>query len=358
MSSLPVIFNQQQKQAITTNLVRIKFLTAVMWILIIASFFALVGATADGEARSYSAPWHAIWLWCVVPAGLFWLIRLGMRFIVRGRLWATVASSLADANGSKDGNGSIKSLRPKPILNQHSIVLADATSYSTASDIAFTLNGVQITTAELEAVYSVSGDKLNALAGGSLDVRLKLRVFTFRTSQYMPHIFISSRKRSLYTPNSRNMGLIDEKLPQRLKFQALEGDFNDFFDVYAIDNNAIDILRILSPDVMIELRDQGVEFDIEIIDRDIYFYVEPSIITPEQIEAILDKAVRLARSLGSEMNRGSFYDRPTNAYIPVRRTKFYGATIAARFSLVAGGYLAYVIAAVLVGEAIASLYTS
>ncbi|HEX6258111.1 MAG TPA: hypothetical protein VFZ48_01370, partial [Candidatus Saccharimonadales bacterium] len=52
----------------------------------------------------------------------------------------------------------------------------------------------------------------------------------------------------------------------------LEGDFSQFFDVYAPKNHGIDALTILAPDVMRTLLQQEAVCDIEIIEDRIYFY--------------------------------------------------------------------------------------
>ena len=53
---------------------------------------------------------------------------------------------------------------------------------------------------------------------------------------------------------------------------ALEGDFNEYFTLYAPKQYERDALYVFTPDVMAKLIDNGAQFDMEVIDDELYIY--------------------------------------------------------------------------------------
>lgn len=350
------LLDSERTRALSAQLAQIRVLTIILRVAVGLSALALVGATADGELGNYGTDWHALWIGCAVVVVALWLMRLVWRGIIRQRLWAVLGRDTRGDQRPQTLNEVVANGSQSTIMRPHSVVVAGASSYETSQVLTLKIDRTPVITAEVQSTFTIAKRALAWSSGGGLQLGLTLRLFTFTTPQYMPHIFITSKRQSVYGLNTRNMGLIDERLPRNLKFPGLEGDFSRYFEIFSPDKAAIDILRVMSPDVMIELRDHGVDFDIEIIDDRFYLYLEPSTSSPAQLETVLTAVGKVVAAFAGELGRSRFYDEPTGVYIPAKVRGFYGTIILARFSLVAGGYLLYTIVAVLAGEAIASLY--
>ena len=81
-------------------------------------------------------------------------------------------------------------------------------------------------------------------------------------SRRLPHLYLDGRRNKVGTHPERYDA-------QKLK---LEGDFSQYFTVYAPPHYQVDALQILTPDVMAKLRDFGTNFDFEIVDNYLYIY--------------------------------------------------------------------------------------
>jgi hypothetical protein len=91
-----------------------------------------------------------------------------------------------------------------------------------------------------------------------------------------PHIFIDGRSQNRFGRYSRDMWSLHKRLSSNDKLSQLEGNFSNYFDVYSADKNAINALSIVTPDVMLQLRDHGFSFDYEIYDGHVYILHELS----------------------------------------------------------------------------------
>lgn len=89
-----------------------------------------------------------------------------------------------------------------------------------------------------------------------------------------PHIFIDGRAQNKFGRYSRDMWSLHGRLSRKDKIQRLEGNFSDYFSIYSADKNAIAALSIVTPDVMLQLRDNGLSFDYEIYNGHIYILHE------------------------------------------------------------------------------------
>lgn len=106
----------------------------------------------------------------------------------------------------------------------------------------------------------------------------------------VPNMLLDSKK------NNYMHGIMSN-LPQSFdKSQTikLEGNFNDYFTLYAPENYGRDAFYIFTPDVMAALIDHGSDFDIEVLDNDLMFYRMQSINLESEDEikgllAVLDK---------------------------------------------------------------------
>lgn len=88
---------------------------------------------------------------------------------------------------------------------------------------------------------------------------------------FLPHMVLDARR--------NNIRLLSKTLPDTLMLGIdrnqtlrLEGDFNDYFTLYAPRDYERDALYIFAPDLMALLIDETQQFDAEIIDSKLYFY--------------------------------------------------------------------------------------
>ncbi len=109
----------------------------------------------------------------------------------------------------------------------------------------------------------------------------------------LPHLFVASKphsKKRLLNPG--NLWSLTTKLDPAQKLQDLEGDFGKYFEVYTTHTETDDLvfkkeadaLRVLTPDVMLALRDDGFDFDYEIHENHLYVMHEPNLLTAAELE--------------------------------------------------------------------------
>lgn len=123
-------------------------------------------------------------------------------------------------------------------------------------------------------------------------------VATFQLAQPMPHLFIDGLGQNIMTTNSPNLWALAKLISRRNKLPSLEGNFSDYFQVYAAGNDAIAALSVLTPDVMLKLRDNGFYFDYEVYRDHLYIISEPNFIRrygfacyTESISAVLHEII-------------------------------------------------------------------
>lgn len=87
-----------------------------------------------------------------------------------------------------------------------------------------------------------------------------------KLNRKLPHIILDSKKNGSGAI-ANNMLFLDQS--QKL---ALEGDFNDYFDLYVPNGYERDALYIFTPDVMAVFVDETDSFDAEIIDDNLFIY--------------------------------------------------------------------------------------
>lgn len=132
---------------------------------------------------------------------------------------------------------------------------------------------------------------------------LRLYVIALKLPEKVPHIFIASKNLSRKKLNKpSNLWALTQQLDPSQKMTALEGNFGEYFDVYTphLESDGltyekeIDTLRVLTPDVMLALRDEGFNFHYELYEDHLYVIVEPNILTAAELEqfvAALDAAM-------------------------------------------------------------------
>jgi len=86
----------------------------------------------------------------------------------------------------------------------------------------------------------------------------------------LPHMVLDSKKN-----NSKVFGVSFSNLPvsfDKDQVLSLEGDFNNYFTLYAPEKYKSDALYVFSPDLMALFIDESMSFDAEIIDNELYIY--------------------------------------------------------------------------------------
>lgn len=132
------------------------------------------------------------------------------------------------------------------------------------------------------------------LTKDDLSFDVELLVLAVDLKQKVPHIFIDGKSQNRKTRHNKNLWFLASKLTKDQKIQALEGDFNKYFEIYTPAKTAnndyareIDILSIMSPDAMLALRNEGYDFDYEFHGQHLYIIHEPDILTTDGFEAYI-----------------------------------------------------------------------
>lgn len=138
---------------------------------------------------------------------------------------------------------------------------------------------------------------------GKNSKRREFGVIEVKLTRRLPHILLDSRA---------NNSLGFSNLPSFRSSQhlTLEGDFNDYFNLYVPDGYERDALYLITPELMALLIDLGANFDIEIVDDRLYIYSsrEFSLEKKQTIEQIF----KLVGVLGAEVLENSSRYADTN----------------------------------------------
>ncbi len=120
-------------------------------------------------------------------------------------------------------------------------------------------------------------------------------------SRHVPHMVLDAKKNNFLSltnlPDSFDRS-------QRL---TLEGDFNDYFDVYVPQEYERDALYVFTPDVMQALIQHGRKFDIEVIDNELYLYstMHTNLTSEEALKELLTVVATLREELLDQTRRYS-----------------------------------------------------
>ncbi len=118
-------------------------------------------------------------------------------------------------------------------------------------------------------------------------------------TRVLPHMVLDNTKNNVWKISNLPVQFDrDQKL-------SLEGDFNNYFTLYAPEEYERDALYIFTPDVMAAFVDSGYTIDAEIIDNNLYLYCENS---PRLTnEKFLNTLYGLIQSIGDKLERQSDY---------------------------------------------------
>ena len=124
----------------------------------------------------------------------------------------------------------------------------------------------------------------------------------------VPHIFIDSTK---------NNWIFGETLDvfKRADMVQLEGDFNDYFRIFAAKDYGIEVFTLLNPAFMQQLIQRATGFECELIDNKAFVYVNNVIIfNQDSITKMFEAAEFLILNLDKQLDTFKFhpYEKTTN----------------------------------------------
>lgn len=116
----------------------------------------------------------------------------------------------------------------------------------------------------------------------------RLGVTKIKLNKKFPHIILDSKQDS-----SISIGVFSFDRSQRLE---LEGDFNNFFNIYGPKEYEIEVLQILNPSVMQSLLSINEPMDIEIIGKYLYIYNSGALRNKQTFQAIFNAISQITSS--------------------------------------------------------------
>lgn len=124
----------------------------------------------------------------------------------------------------------------------------------------------------------------------------------------VPHMVIDS----LVENSSLSVLPIHFDASQQIK---VEGDFNQYFALYAPDTYAVSMLSIIGPDVMWALMQHAAACDIEIIDNNIYFYWPLTAQTKADYDRMFATIDAVVGEVGRKLTTGNIYTSEMQAQV-------------------------------------------
>jgi len=224
------------------------------------------------------------------------LLTVGAGYMIRGICKGRITDSMFEAYADNDDVVTLSSYDDKPLPVGGPVLRAGAIRLEATSYIERTLAGrsLQLTKARF----------WHQLGGGEPTTRSDARQFaldyvilTVDAGKNLPKLFIDGRSQNRFKGTASNLWALSKKLSRTERLQDLEGDFPEFFTVYASKGTQTEALSILAPDAMIRLRDRGYQFDFEIDGRWLHIIHEPSIGSIEEFEAFFESMRSMADEL-------------------------------------------------------------
>lgn len=167
---------------------------------------------------------------------------------------------------------------------------------------------------EMELLYAGFGEgnyssrgmlspKQGPHAPGNAEIAYKAGIIRVKLPKIFPQIVLDSRK------NDRNlMGSLDVDIKSGQRLQ-LEGDFNDYFDLYSPVGLQVNTLSVLAPNFMQILKDSSYNFDVEffgdemvLLTRDPLYTEKVMQVASRALDAQLEYLQRLLPSWNYEPN--------------------------------------------------------
>lgn len=128
-----------------------------------------------------------------------------------------------------------------------------------------------------------------------------------KMNRNLPHMILDATSN-----NQKVLGMelsdLPVSLPRRQRIQ-LEGNFNDYFTLYAPEKYDVDARYILTPDLMALLIDTAAAYNVEVMDDTVYFYARAEAATDEMI---VKSILEIIDTVGNKLYR------QTDAYVDDR----------------------------------------
>jgi hypothetical protein len=108
--------------------------------------------------------------------------------------------------------------------------------------------------------------------------------------------------------DSRKNNFLGSNLPDtfsRGQTLSLEGDFNNYFTLYAPKEYERDALYVFTPDVMAAVVDAGQAYDMEVVDDNLMLYMPGLVALNSEIK--LKMLLGIVEKIGSELRDQSHY---------------------------------------------------
>lgn len=121
----------------------------------------------------------------------------------------------------------------------------------------------------------------------------------FRLSRNLPHMVLDNKKNNWLSISNL------PQVPDRDQTLRLEGNFNDHFTLYAPKQYEADALYIFTPDVMAVCVDTAEAMDIEIIDDELYVYMNGKHNLSSQ--SVIETMTRVADAVGARVEHQADY---------------------------------------------------
>lgn len=132
-----------------------------------------------------------------------------------------------------------------------------------------------------------SGKNSKRRSFGVIDVKLTRR---------LPHILLDAR-------SNNSFGFTNLATFGSSQHLTLEGNFNDYFNLYVPDGYERDALYFITPELMVLLIDLGAAFDVEIIDDHLYIYSNKEFTLENR--ATIEQIFKLISVLGAEVQENT-----------------------------------------------------
>ena len=170
------------------------------------------------------------------------------------------------------------------IAYNNQIVLSE---FAAQNNLSFSAGGALSNPDEVGSIFKHGYSKwcTNIISGTSHELPFYLFNYQYTTGQGKSRTTYRLAVMSVELPHSMPQLVIDSLVEEGVRQTStlpitfdssqkisLEGDFSQFFAVYAPKNHGIDALTVLAPDVMQTLLTKNAFCDMEIIGKRIYFY--------------------------------------------------------------------------------------
>lgn len=163
-----------------------------------------------------------------------------------------------------------------------------------------------------------------------------LTIMEFTLPRKLPHLVIDS----LIEPGQNLRSTLPISFSQSQRIE-LEGDFSQYFALYAPDSYAVTALTILAPDAMKTLLEHAMRCDIEIVENKLYFYWAGDDLMRDEVISKFETVQEVLAQIGKKLTRGEIFAKTSQARVtsenaPAPRLRKGWKPLAA---VVLGGYL-------------------